>query len=235
MGSATAAILLPLFPPDGDTVQALAVIHLQTEILTSSDIDQLIEQAALPLQVAVEREVIYRTLDRERQRFYERSIRDPLTGLFTRFYMQDIVQRLFNIHDRDANATIAVIMMDIDHFKDINDTFGHNRGDMVLQQVAAVLLDNVRCSDLPVRLGGEEFALFVIGQPLGKMRLLAERLRSQVAELHFALPLAGRKVTLSAGFALRRQQESLADFIQRADMALYAAKRAGRDRLQIAS
>lgn len=67
------------------------------------------------------------------------------------------------------------------------------------------------------------------------MRLLAERLRSQVAALDFAVPMAGRKVTLSVGLALRQQQESLADFIQRADMALYAAKRAGRDRLQIAS
>ena len=127
-GRTTAAILLPLFSPDRDTIQALAVIHLQTEILASSDIDQLIEQATLPLQVAVEREVIYRTLDLERQRFYERSIRDPLTGLFTRFYMHDTVQRLFNIHDRDANATVAVAIMDIDHFKSINDTFGHTRG-----------------------------------------------------------------------------------------------------------
>ncbi len=234
MGSTAAAILLPLFPPDSDTIQALAVIHLQTEVPASSDIDQLIEQATLSLQVAVEREVLYRTLDMERQRLYECSIRDSLTGLFTRFYMQDVVQRLFNIHDRDPNATIAVIIMDIDHFKDVNDTFGHNQGDIVLQQVAGVLLNNVRSGDLPVRLGGEEFALFVIGQPLGKMCLLAERIRSQVTALSFVAPLAGRKITLSAGLALRRQQENLTDFIQRADMALYAAKRAGRDRLEVA-
>ena len=234
-GQTTAAILLPLFPPDGDTIQALAVIHLQTEILASSDIDQLIEQATLPLQVAVEREVIYRTLDMERQRFYEHSIRDPLTGLFTRFYMHDMVQRLFNIHDRDPNALVAVAIMDIDHFKSINDTFGHNQGDIVLQQVARVMLENVRSGDLPVRLGGEEFALFVIGQGLDNMDFLAERIRSQVAALSFAAPMAGRKITLSAGLALRRQQENLTDFIQRADMALYAAKRAGRDRQRVAS
>lgn len=234
-GRTTAAILLPLFSPDHDTIQALAVIHLQTEIPASNDIDQLIEQATLPLQVAVEREVIYRTLDLERQRFYERSIRDSLTGLFTRFYMHDTIQRLFDIHDRDANATVAVAIMDVDHFKSINDTFGHTCGDIVLQQVAAVLLDNVRSSDLPIRLGGEEFALFVMGQSLGNTCLLAERIRRQVTALSFAAPMTSWKITLSVGLALRRQQESLTDFIQRADVALYAAKRAGRDRVQVAS
>jgi diguanylate cyclase (GGDEF)-like protein len=232
---ATTAILLPLFAPGGDTAQDLAIIHLLSDIRASRDVTQLIDQVAVPLQVAVEREVLYRTLDLERQRFYERSIRDPLTDLFTRFYMQDMVQRLFNIHDRDANATVAVAIIDIDHFKDINDTFGHNQGDTVLRQVAGVLIQHVRTGDLPVRLGGEEFAVFVLGQTLAKVRQLAERLHQQVAELSFAAPLEGQRVTISIGVAVRHQQESLMNFIQRADMALYAAKKGGRNQVQVAT
>jgi diguanylate cyclase (GGDEF)-like protein len=148
--------------------------------------------------------------------------------------MQDMVQRLLNIHDRNAKATVAVAMIDIDHFKDINDTFGHNQGDTVLRQVAGVLLHNVRASDLPVRLGGEEFAVFVIGQALDKVRYLAERIRQQVAELSFAVPLEDRQVTISIGVAVRHQQESLMNFIQRADMALYVAKERGRNQVQVA-
>jgi diguanylate cyclase (GGDEF)-like protein len=233
-GQATTAILLPLFSPVSDIAQALAVIYLLSDTCISRDVDPLIDRVAVSLQVAVEREVIYRILDLERQRFYERSIRDPLTGLFTRFYMQDMVQQLLNIHDRDAKATVAVAMIDIDHFKDINDTFGHNQGDTVLRQVAAVLIHNVRTSDLSVRLGGEEFAVFVIGQTLAAVCQLAERIRRQVAELSFAAPLEGRQVTISSGVAVRRQQESLMNFIQRADMALYVAKKRGRNQVQVA-
>ncbi len=122
----------------------------------------------MPLQVAVEREVIYRQLDMERQRIYERSIRDPLTGLFTRIYMQEVVQRLFDIQDRSPGNWLAVLMLDIDHFKQINDSYGHNQGDVVLRRVAAEILDTARGSDIPVRLGGEEFAIFVVGDAVSQ-------------------------------------------------------------------
>lgn len=122
-------LMLPLFSPAKGTAEAVAIIHL-TESTTANDtLRQVIEQMSVPLQVAVEREVIYRQLDLERQQIDERSIHDPLTGLFTRIYMQEVVQRLCDIQDRSPGNQLAVLMLDIDHFKSVNDTYGHNQGE----------------------------------------------------------------------------------------------------------
>ncbi len=233
-GQPQPALLLPLVLPAQGVIHALAVIQLLGDIQLLGEVRQLIDQAVLPLQVAVEREVIYRTLDLERQRYYERSIRDPLTDLYSRFYMQDVVQRLLSSHDRDANATVAVAMIDIDYFKKINDTLGHPQGDKVLCRIAQVLNRNLRSSDLPVRLGGEEFAVFIVGQSPENACRVAERIRRQVAALRFAAAMEDRRVTVSIGIALRRQQESLPDFMQRADRALYQAKANGRNQVKLA-
>lgn len=225
---------LPLFAPDKGTTQTIAIVHLQEAVAPSRELQQILEQMSVPLQVAVEREVIYRQLDMERQRIYERSIRDPLTGLFTRIYMQEAVQRLCDIQDRNSNSQVAVLMLDLDHFKTINDTFGHHQGDMVLQRVAMEIRDSIRTSDIPVRLGGEEFAIFTMGDMTANRLLCAERMRARIALLDFAMPMANWTVTVSIGVAVRRRREPLLDFIQRADAALYAAKHDGRDRVCIA-
>jgi len=189
---------------------------------------------SVPLQVAVEREVIYRQMDLERQQIYERSIRDPLTGLFTRIYMQEVVQRLCDIQDRSPGHRVAVLMLDIDHFKNVNDTYGHNQGDIVLRRVAAEILATARSSDIAVRLGGEEFAIFVVGEAVVNVPQFAERLREKVAALRFEAPMADRLITVSIGAAIRQPQETLLDLIQRADTALYAAKHRGRNRVCVA-
>ncbi|CAA6606150.1 Diguanylate cyclase [Rhodospirillaceae bacterium LM-1] len=225
------ALAVPLFSPEKGTIEALALIHLDKRIAINSEVVEMIQQLNIPLQVAVERETIYRTLDLERKQFYERSIRDALTGLYTRFYMQDMVERLFAIHDRDKGAGVSVAMVDIDHFKSVNDTYGHNQGDIVLKQVAAVLTETSRHGDLPVRLGGEEFAVFVAGRSASEIGAFAERLREAVEELQFGPPMEGRKVTASVGVAERRQKESLIDFLGRADAALYRAKQSGRNQV----
>lgn len=225
------ALVVPLFSPDKGTVDAMALIHLQKRIVINAEVVEMIQQMNIPLQVAVERESIYRTLDLERKQFYERSIRDALTGLYTRFYMQDTIERLFAIHDRDKGAGVSVAMVDVDHFKSINDTYGHNQGDLVLKAVAQVLMDTSRHGDLPVRLGGEEFAVFVAGRSSGEIGAFAERLREAVQALDFEDPMKGRKVTASIGVAERRQKESLIDFLGRADSALYRAKQNGRNQV----
>jgi len=226
-------ILLPLFTADADRVQSVAVIRLSAAIPAGGDEAQMIEQMEIALQVAVERETIYRSLDLERERIYERSIRDPLTGLFTRRYMQDTVQRLFAIHDRDASAVVALAMLDIDHFKRINDTYGHIQGDLVLERVAATLQSNVRAGDLPVRLGGEEFGLFMVGDAARHIEPFAQRLRAHVEALVFAEPLDGLRVTVSIGIAVRREGEDLTQFMERADRALYEAKNNGRNQVRM--
>jgi diguanylate cyclase (GGDEF)-like protein len=170
----------------------------------------------------------------ERQQIYERSIRDPLTGLFTRIYMQEVVQRWCDIQDRSSDSQVGVLMLDIDHFKRVNDTYGHNQGDVVLQRVAAEILENVRSSDIAVRLGGEEFAIFVVGEAMMNVTQFAERLRAQIATLRFTAPMADHPITVSIGVAIRQPQEALLDLIQRADTVLYDAKRGGRNRVCVA-
>jgi diguanylate cyclase (GGDEF)-like protein len=224
-------LMLPLFSPAKGTAEAVAIIHLAEPTTANDALRQVIEQMSVPLQVAVEREVIYRQLDLERQQIYERSIRDPLTGLFTRIYMQEVVQRLCDIQDRSPGNRVAVLMLDIDHFKSVNDTYGHNQGDVVLRQVAAEILGIVRSSDIAVRLGGEEFAIFVVGEAVVNVTQFAERLRTRIAALRFEAPMADRPITVSIGVAIRQSQETLLDLIQRADTALYDAKHGGRNRV----
>lgn len=228
-------LMLPLFSPDKGTTQAVALVRLTETVVANDELRRIIEQMGAPLQVAVEREVIYRQIDRERQRIYEQSIRDPLTGLFTRIYMQEVVQLLCDMQDRNSGNPVAVLMLDIDHFKSINDTYGHNQGDVVLREVAAEVSKTIRSSDIPVRLGGEEFAIFLVSETITGVILFAERLRARVAAIRFQAAMADRQVTVSIGVAIRQTRELLLDLIQRADKALYKAKNGGRDRVCFAA
>ncbi len=225
------AMAIPLFAVSSEEVEAVAIVELGEHTPLTHEIETMIRQMQDPLHVAVEREVIYRTLDMERRHLYERSIRDPLTGLFTRNYMHDSVDRLFSIHDRDESTPVAMALLDIDHFKSVNDTWGHNQGDEVLRRVADVIKEVVRTGDIPVRLGGEEFAVFIIGQSSENIADLGERLRSRVEELTFPPPMEERTITISVGVALRGRMEGLDPFIERTDKALYRAKNDGRNQV----
>ncbi|MGR8936046.1 MAG: diguanylate cyclase [Gammaproteobacteria bacterium] len=233
-GETDPCLLLPLFEPNQGRIKGIAIIRLTEATQPSQDLDAVVEQMAVPLEVSLEREVLYRSLDLERQRIYERSIRDPLTGLYTRQYMHDAVQRLFAIHDRDSRTAVAMAMLDIDHFKSVNDTYGHRQGDTVLKEVAAVVLREVRAGDLPIRLGGEEFAIFIMGNSAYRVKDFAERLRRHVERLELTGPMAKRRITVSIGVAKREQGEALGDFIERADKALYFAKNNGRNQVYAA-
>ena len=214
---------------DEINVNGIAIIHLAEAFSPNPEMDKIITRLRSPLQVAVERETIYQTMDRERQQIYDRASRDPLTKLYTRFYMQDTVQRILDLQKRDKNGSINLAIVDIDHFKAINDTYGHNAGDKALQEVAAVLLREVRSSDLPVRLGGDEFAIFLVGTAGDQAMHFAERLREKVEELQFPEPLEKETITVSIGLAEGKSGETLEDFIERADKALYLAKSQGRN------
>jgi diguanylate cyclase (GGDEF)-like protein len=145
--------------------------------------------------------------------------------------MHEVVGRQMRIHDRDAKAAIGLTLFDIDHFKRVNDTWGHNTGDVVLRGVATALRDVVREADLPVRLGGEEFAVFILGEPARHVGTMAERVRRAVEQLRFEGDLAGLQVTLSAAVANRRSGEDLETLIGRANRVLYEAKNSGRNRV----
>jgi diguanylate cyclase (GGDEF)-like protein len=124
-------------------------------------------------------------------------------------------------------------MLDIDHFKRVNDTFGHAAGDEVLRAVATVLEQGARTGDLVARIGGEEFVVIHVS-PSGRPHELAERLRAEVAAIRLPGELASLRVTLSAGVAARSAGESFEHALGRADGACYAAKEWGRDRTVVA-
>ena len=224
-------ISLPLYSSESEVVHALAVFRFHEETELDSESMEILKQMSVPLGVAVERETILRTMDMERQRFYEQAIRDPLTGLYTRIYMNEAVARLMHIHDRDLEASLSVIMLDIDHFKSVNDTYGHNIGDLVLKKVAETLITSTRAGDIQVRLGGEEFCIFLVTTEHLTVTEMAERIRSNIEGLTWPAPMEDRIVTASLGVVRRKQGESLTDLLSRVDTLLYQAKNSGRNRV----
>ena len=124
-------------------------------------------------------------------------------------------------------------MLDIDHFKKINDTYGHDAGDLMLRELGRILRENVRKSDIACRFGGEEFVLILLDSSLESSRHLLEKINTLVKEMqiHYAEQLLG-SISLSIGIIEASQHEMTADeLLSAADKAMYAAKRAGRDRI----
>lgn len=167
-----------------------------------------------------------------RQQLLEVAIKDPLTGLYSRFYMNEIIPSLIAKHSRDPNAGLVVILLDLDHFKQINDNHGHLAGDKVLQVVGEAVRDHVRQSDIAARYGGEELAIFVLEREIDNAAELAERVRQDIERL--SIQVNGKtkiRVTLSAGLALHQTGETMSEWIDRADKKLYQAKEEGRNKV----
>jgi diguanylate cyclase (GGDEF)-like protein len=224
---------LPLVSSSTDEVFGIASFHLEDGAEEWDEFDSMMQKVALPLAVACEREVMFRQLELERDLVYERSIRDPLTSLLTRRYLDDSAKRMIELHLRNPKAGFAMVISDIDFFKKVNDTYGHLAGDKVLIEVAQVLRDATRKSDLAVRFGGEEFALLLPMTDLAKAEEVAQRIRESVKSLTVDFDGTEINVTLSLGVAVHRPEESMDDLLRRADEALYRAKESGRNRVEL--
>lgn len=162
----------------------------------------------------------------------EQATHDPLTGLFNRRYLDDTLPRELT-HARRHNTQTCLAMLDIDHFKSFNDTFGHEAGDLILRELGRVLNENVRKSDIACRFGGEEFVLVLLDSTLEASRQHLERICMHVKELQirYGEQLLGT-MTLSVGLIEAVNDDLTSDELLRAaDKALYAAKRGGRDRI----
>jgi diguanylate cyclase (GGDEF)-like protein/PAS domain S-box-containing protein len=173
---------------------------------------------------------------RLQERLRDQAIRDPLTGLFNRRYMEESLEReLRRAHRR--RMPLGVIMIDIDHFKRFNDTFGHAAGDTLLREMGAVLQHHTRAEDIACRYGGEEFALILLEASAEDTEQRAALLREHVSKLRVEYghqPLGN--ITISVGVAVFPDHGAAADtLLKSADAALYRAKAGGRDRVMVAS
>jgi diguanylate cyclase (GGDEF)-like protein len=172
---------------------------------------------------------------RLRETLKSQSIRDPLTGLFNRRFLEESLERECRRAAR-ADRALSLLMLDVDHFKTFNDTFGHDAGDAVLREVGAVLRTFFRGEDVACRYGGEEFALLLADTPSEGAAQRADRLRHHVERLSLTFrrrPLG--PLTISVGIASLPSHASTAESLLRlADQALYRAKHEGRNRVVVA-
>jgi len=170
---------------------------------------------------------------RLRAKLREQAIHDPLTGLANRRYLEESLPRELHRASR-AKTALSVAMLDLDHFKHFNDTFGHDSGDSLLREVGRVLREELRKSDIASRYGGEEFVLVLPESSLVDTFQRIEEIRVMIRglQIRHGDQLLGT-VTVSAGIAEAREGLTARELLREADEALYAAKHAGRDRVAL--
>ena len=163
----------------------------------------------------------------------QNALKDPLTGIGNRISMQQTLQRDIDTAQRHEQA-LSVLMIDIDYFKRINDTYGHSAGDAVLVEVAQHIQKQLRTTDALFRYGGEEFLAVLPNTCSQHASLVAERLRESLEALEINIEGHIITVTSSTGCATLRTDDSQHSLLQRSDVALYAAKHNGRNQVQLA-
>ncbi len=158
------------------------------------------------------------------------AARDPLTGVSNRTGLAPTLEREVELARRHG-TDLAVVMFDADRFKEINDRHGHGAGDAVIKALASCITQQIRDSDLVFRYGGEEFVVVLSNTDLEGARRLAERVREAVASLELRAGGAAIPLTVSAGVATLEPGEDAASLLHRADLAMYRAKKAGRNQV----
>jgi diguanylate cyclase (GGDEF)-like protein/PAS domain S-box-containing protein len=170
-----------------------------------------------------------------REKLRNQSIRDPLTGLFNRRYTEETLTRELHRAERQGHS-LAMLAIDVDHFKRFNDSFGHEAGDKVLREIAKLLLESTRGGDVASRMGGEELLVVLPSARLEDAQIKGDAIRMAIKQLQVThLGAALGTVTISVGVSCFPQHGRKAeDLLRAADAALYRAKREGRDRVVLA-
>jgi diguanylate cyclase (GGDEF)-like protein/PAS domain S-box-containing protein len=164
---------------------------------------------------------------------YRQATRDPMTGIANRGHFMEVANQEIE-RARRFSEPLSVLLLDIDHFKTINDTFGHDVGDQAIILLARTCSDFVRKIDTVGRLGGEEFAILLPRANKEPAYEMAQRLRQKIAEQHILLPQRDLGFTVSIGVAsMRPYTRDFAELLRNADTALYKAKRLGRNRVEV--
>jgi len=167
-----------------------------------------------------------------RARLEEESIRDGLTHLFNRRFMEIALERELRLAAR-RKGELSLLMLDIDHFKRFNDTFGHEAGDQILREVSEILRESVRTEDIVCRYGGEEFLVILPGMGAEASFHRAEDIRQRVSKMRLDFHReAPKEVTISIGVSTYPQAgQAVEELVRSADRALYSAKERGRNRV----
>ena len=167
----------------------------------------------------------------QRDQLLNLATRDPLTGAGNRRALEERLAEIIAAHRR-ARVTASMLMLDLDHFKKVNDEHGHDVGDKILIRMTELIDKRIRATDKLYRIGGEEFVILTEGDQVDVASRLAEELRSLIATSELAVEC---RVTASLGVAELGEGESEKDWFRRADLALYEAKNSGRNRICVAS
>jgi len=209
----------------GKLIGVLLVSRLSNKAFSSADC-QALEAIATQIANSYDRSVLYTQTK-------ELSVRDELTNVYNRRYFQQVIEKEFKRSER-YQRHMSVLMVDVDHFKQFNDTYGHLKGDITLKAIANLLFNNIREFDVLARYGGEEFVVLLPNTELANALKVAEKLRRKIAdELRTDIPPASGKthvpITISIGVASYPEKQSPGELMHAADMALYKAKRQGRN------
>lgn len=184
--------------------------------------------SALRHDLAVSRKKLQASLETIK----EMAIRDDLTGFFNRRHLMELLETENNRSIR-TGSVFSLAMLDLDKFKNVNDTHGHQVGDNVLKTFSTVICGVLRKSDFCGRYGGEEFLIVLTQTDLNEAKIFAERIRSRVEESFFPELGSKSKITVSIGLAEHRKNEDVEKTIFRADEAMYKAKKNGRNRVEV--
>lgn len=211
--------------------EAMGILHLQSPMQCPAE--QLAAARQLGTTVAEGMALALANL-RLREIMRNQAIRDSLTGLYNRRYLEETLEREVHRGNR-LRTCIGMIIMDLDHFKPYNDSYGHTAGDEVLRATGHLIQNQVRGEDIACRYGGEEFLLIMPGASLEVVHHRAETIVREVKQLHLQNH-AFHPITISAGVAIFPDNGVTGDLVlQAADQALYRAKATGRDRVMVAS
>jgi diguanylate cyclase (GGDEF)-like protein len=207
-----------LFNPSGELMGWVALFHdISEEMQTNNRLQDQLEE-----------------INQLHDQLREQALRDPLTNCFNRRYLDETLARESSRADRDDHK-VGLVMLDIDHFKQVNDKYGHQMGDQVLRAIGKLLQEKVRFGDIVCRYGGEEFLVVFPGISLNALNERAQMICRQISSLIVSSPAGdGISVTVSAGVALYPEHgEDIEEVLNHADEALYDAKRAGRNAVKM--
>lgn len=211
--------------------------QLQTELVSAAgsiedEMDTVSDKLKSGKSKVQELEEKVKTLEEELTKSKSESMKDHLTGLLTRRAYDEEVKRIESHYKRN-NTQYAVVFFDLDYFKKINDTYGHDCGDVILSTFAKILDKNTRDEDIVGRYGGEEFVAIVHFNLTRELLQYLKRIKTIVTSNSFLYKGNKIKVTFSAGVSIRPNHDSYENTIQKADMLLYEAKENGRDQIKL--